>query len=136
MSEMQLEGKIIAVDFDSTISHCPEWRGPGVFGKPVESAKWALDMFKEMGAMIIVHTCRAETFLVKEYLNKHKIPFDYINYSPRNAKWKLSDKKIAADIYIDDKGIEFRGSWMHTYLAVVNFMTWEKKESMNAISGK
>jgi len=133
--ENRLKDKIIAVDLDGTILEYDEWRGPAVFGEPLQGAKWALEKFKEMGAIIVVHTCRKMTDKVEQHLRTHKIPFDYINFSPRNKKSKMSEAKIGADIYIDDRGLPFRGEWHETYKAVVNFRRWGK-ELGSAISSK
>ena len=125
--EKKLRDRIIAVDFDSTIAHYDGWKGQGIFGKPIQSVQWALGKFKELGATVVIHTCRRETNLVTKYLNEHKIPFDYVNFSPRNKKLKLSEAKIGADVYIDDRAIRFSGEWHETYRQVVNFTRWEKK---------
>ena len=122
-----LKDKIIAVDFDSTISHCPVWKGAGIFGEPVLNAKWALERFKEMGATIIINSTRREIAKIKEYLDEYKIPYDFVNWSPRNLKQSLSSTKVAADIYIDDRNVSFRGEWKDTYLETVNFKNWERK---------
>lgn len=132
---IDLNGLLIAVDFDGTIAHYDGWMGVGKFGKPIENVKWALEKFREQGAKIIIHTCRAEIHLVKEYLKEHSIPFDYVNFSPREINYKTSDKKVNADIYIDDKAIPFCGEWKETYMQVVNFKTWRHKHS-SAISSK
>ena len=134
--ENKLKDIIIAVDFDSTIAHYQGWKGVGVFGKPILSTAWALGKFREMGATIIVHTCRREIPYVAGYLIEHKIPYDYINFSPKTERLKSSDMKINADIYIDDKAINFRGEWKDTYLQVVNFRPWEKAFGDKAISHK
>ena len=135
MNDQILDGKIIAADFDGTLSHYESWKGVGVFGKPILSAVWAMERFKAMGAIVIIHTCRKEIGAVADYLRKHKIPYDHINYSPRNVTLGLSHKKVAADIYIDDKAVGFRGEWKDTYLQVINFRRWEKTFG-NAISSK
>jgi len=129
-----MKGKIVAIDFDSTISHCPAWKGVGVFGKPIVNAKWALERLKDMGALVVIYTTRREIPLVAAYMKENDLPYDYINFSPRNVEQKLSDKKIAADIYIDDRNIAFRGEWKDTFLEAVNFKRWEKKDQEKAIS--
>ena len=128
MKDDFLKGKIICVDFDSTISHYDGWKGAGVFGAPIQGVAWALGKFREMGATVIIHTCRRESQHIADYLFKNGIPYDEINFSPRNAKLKLSDK-LAADIYIDDRAINFSGEWHDTYRQVVNFVPWEKKNA-------
>ena len=132
--EKALLNKIIAVDFDGTIAHYDGFKGVGVFGEPITGVHWAMSKFKEFGAIIIIHTCRREIQHVADYLFKHKIPYDHINFCPRNVKYKSSDKKINADIYIDDKGIGFRGEWKDTYLQVMNFRPWNKE--LGGISSK
>ena len=134
MEEQILKNKILAIDFDSTIAHYDGWKGAGIFGEPIPNVHWALKRFKDLGAMIIIHTCRRETQHINDYLHKHKIPYDFINFSPRNEEYKSSDKKINADMYIDDRGISFQGDWKTTYLQVVNFRTWE--QDSGAISSK
>jgi len=122
-----IKGKIIAIDFDATISKYDGFKGIGIFGEPITNAAWAIRKFREMGAIVVIHTCRREVNLIADYLTKHEIFFDYINFSPENKKQKLSDSKISADVYIDDKGVSFRGDWKNTYFEVVNFVNWYKK---------
>jgi len=122
----ELKGKIIAVDFDSTIAHYKKFKGHDNFGKLITGADWALGKFKEFGATIIIHSCRSNTEGMKKYLEENKIPYDYINFSPRNGEFQLNGKKVAADIYIDDKGVCFRGQWSDTFRVVMNFRPWEK----------
>jgi len=133
--ENRLKGKIIAVDFDGVISKYDTFKGIGVFGKPVEGVQWALRMFREMGAIVTVYSCRRESSLIQEYMDEHKIPWDFINHSPLNHKLKLNPKKLGADIYIDDRAVQFRGEWQKTYQEVVNFRRWGK-DLGSAISSK
>lgn len=132
----KLKDKIIAVDLDGTILQYDSWRGPTVFGDPLQGAKWALEKFKEMGATIVIYTCRKRVDLVDQHLRKHEIPFDHINFSPRNKKSKMSEAKIGADIYIDDRNVSFRGEWHETYKEVVNFRRWGRLIGSKAISSK
>ena len=132
--EKILKGKIIAVDFDGVISEYEGWKGVGIFGKPVVGVQWSLNKFREMGAEVVIHTCRRETDLVVSYLKENNIPYDYINFSPRNTELKLSHMKIGADIYIDDRALTFTGEWKETYRQVVNFRRWGKK--LGSISSK
>jgi len=129
-----LKDRIVCVDFDGTIAKYDGFKGIGVFGEPIKNVKWAMTKLKEFGATVVVHTCRREIHLVKEYMEEHKIPYDYINFSPRNEKIKASDKKLAADIYIDDRAICFFGEWHKTFLDVMNFKTWEQRAGGKAIS--
>jgi hypothetical protein len=123
---ISLKGRIIAVDFDSTIAHYTVFKGVKDFGDPIQSASWALKSFRELGAMVVIHTCRKEIDALKKWLRENDIPWDHINFSPRNEEYDLGPYKIHADIYIDDKAICFRGEWPDTYRQVINFKRWEE----------
>jgi len=117
--------KTVAVDFDNTIAEYHGWSGIGEFGEPIQNAKWALDLMKkQLGYTIIIYTCRLEIPAVKEYLDKHEIPYDYVNHNPKNSELDLHPMKIIADIYIDDRAIGFNGSWNETIAEVTKFRLW------------
>ena len=124
MSDKALEGKIVAVDFDGVVHKYTTYKGKGVFEEPCDGVAWAMRMIKQEGGMVVINTCRRETQDISDYLKKHGIPYDTINHSPRNKEFDLGDKKVAADFYIDDKGISFRGDWKETYLQMLNFKRW------------
>lgn len=130
-----MKGKrIIAIDLDNTLAKYDGWTGYGEIGEPMLNAKWALDLIKKMDFIIIVYTCREETTLVKEWLDKHEIPYDHINYCPVNSEVGLSPVKIYADIYVDDRGIGFRGDWNHTITEISKFKNWS--DDMMVVSSK
>lgn len=124
---------IIAVDFDGVISYYDKWKGSGVFGEPIEGAKEALDAFKKEGHIILINTTRLEINKVSEFLNYHKIPFDYINHSPDNVKFMYHPAKQQADVYIDDRGVCFQGKWNKEFVEkILHFKTWWMKEEISA----
>ncbi len=98
---------IIAVDFDGTIvAH----KYPKIGGlKP--GAKEALQAFRAAGHKIIIWTCRAgqEEKDVRAFLQAHDIPFDTVNNPIMGAD--LGTRKVYADLYIDDKGVQFDENW-------------------------
>jgi ribonucleotide monophosphatase NagD (HAD superfamily) len=98
---------IIAVDFDGTVvSH----RYPKI-GELKEGAKEALVAFHEAGHKIIIWTCRSgqQEKEVREFLQGNGIPFDTINNPIMGAD--MGTRKVFADMYIDDKGIQFDDNW-------------------------
>lgn len=127
MVDKKLKGKIIAVDFDGVISEYDTFKGIGVFGKPIKDVRYAITGAKNLGATIVINTCRSEVEQVAEYLMRHEIPYNYINFSPKNVELGLSAKKIAADIYIDDRCMCFKGSWKDTFQEILEFKRWEEK---------
>jgi hypothetical protein len=120
---------IIAVDFDGVIANYDEWKGRGIFGKPVEGVAVGLIYLRANGHKIMVYTCRSEIDDVEKYLKVHEIPYDFINHCPENDKNNLHPAKQYADVYIDDRGIRFEGKWDNDFLnAVINFKPWGKKK--------
>jgi len=115
--------KIIAVDFDATIhehlSTFSDW--VTIADPPVAFAKNAMQQLKDDGWYIIVHTARIIDFstaeAVKTWLARHEIPYDEI--------W-LDFSKPYADIYLDDKGLQFNGDWLQTLEDIKNFKNWRE----------
>lgn len=94
----------IAVDFDGTLCNheFPE------IGKPkLEIIEWVLDM-QAKGAKLFLWTCR-NTDEERDYLGEaiewcaeYGIIFDGINQNPFQTFYS---RKIVADIYLDDRGL-------------------------------
>ncbi|PTD94720.1 hypothetical protein C9439_01005 [archaeon SCG-AAA382B04] len=106
--------KTVAVDLDNTIFELTEWKGQNHFGKPIEGVKQALNQLREDGFEIIIWTTRFNEGKeglknISDLLEKHDIPFDYINYNPYQPP--DMSQKLYADYYIDDRAIEFNGDW-------------------------
>lgn len=91
----------ICVDLDRTIAQTAEY--PAI-GEPVKGAKETLKKLQDMGYSVIIYSCRGDTEegleTVREYLDKHDIPYDSI----------FEGKKPFAKYYIDDHAIHF-DSW-------------------------
>ncbi|MCK4500862.1 hypothetical protein KAU11_10205 [Candidatus Babeliales bacterium] len=119
---------ISAIDFDGVIAHYSGWKGSEHFGKPIEGAKEALQQLKNEGHIIIIYTARLPTEGLKEYLSKYNMPYDYINENPLMKAINEGPRKIPADIYIDDKGLTFKGNWTNTLNQIAKFKSWEPHE--------
>ena len=119
--------KTVAVDFDGVIAEYYHFRGKGVFGPPVKGVVEELIKLKRLCWRIIINTTRSETWLVKEYLNKYGIPWDFVNYNPENHTRDLSPSKIIADVYIDDRAIAFDGEWKGMAKRVDSFKPWYRR---------
>jgi len=75
---------------------------------------------KEDGFYIIIWTCRDndDILLLKEWFEKHKIPYDKLNeHHPANiAKHKNNTRKIYADLYVDDRDVNgLPNNWSDIY---------------------
>ena len=96
---------IIAVDFDNTIA-VTEY--PKII-KPIDTTIHILRQAKELGATIILWTCREGKELENavNWCKENNVPIDYVNENvpERIEKWGNDCRKIGADVYIDDKSI-------------------------------
>lgn len=109
--------KSVAVDFDGVIHGYSEgWKDGEVYDEPVEGSIEALEELSTM-FNIYIFTVRKNKEVVKNYIQK---------YSP-NLKFKVTNKKPHAEMYIDDRAINFSGDWKDTMNQVKNFQTWLKK---------
>jgi len=113
----------IAIDFDGTIAKDKKF--PDI-GEPEEGVKEALSKIKEMGYTILIYTCRSKDAealeLVREWLDKHEIPYDDI----------FEGEKPFAKFYIDDRAIHF-DNWNNVLEKVEKS---EKKASLSIVADK
>jgi adenylylsulfate kinase len=122
------KGKIIAVDFDGVIANYNGFIGKGNFGTPIKGVMEALLELKNRGHKILINTTRSEIKDIEDYLDEYGIPYDYINDSPINRESDLSPAKQCADIYIDDRCVQFTGSWDYGFVDMIeNFSPWWRK---------
>jgi len=102
---------IIAIDFDGTIvrSQYPLIQGEQPYAGEV------IRKLHERGHYIIIWTCRTGDNLLEaiNWLAGHDIPFDRINDNhPENiAEHGGNNRKVYADIYIDDKNFGGFPGW-------------------------
>ncbi len=86
---------LIAIDFDHTL-----FNGD----KPLEGAKEAINLLRENGHKVLIHSCNNPQWIEK-CMNNNDMRFDYI--------WNEKGKPVA-DAYIDDRAVNFNGSWPET----------------------
>ncbi len=125
--EKKTKAKSICIDFDGTIAKYEGFKGKGIFGDPIPGTKEATEQLRSAGYKIIIHTTRSETGSISEYLNKHNIIYDYINFNPDNFELQLSPHKPVADLYIDDRAIKFEGNWKDTMQQITDYKEWWRK---------
>lgn len=95
---------IIAIDFDGTIT---ESCNAGDEVKIRLGAQYYIEKLRNDGHKIIIHTCRHEDNLIDEMihaLHKNNIKYDAINANMPNLPFPAPNKKVYADLYLDDRG--------------------------------
>jgi hypothetical protein len=106
------EKKIALVDLDGIILEPVDGEyHQEKFGEVRQDSRWGIRMLKKLGYDIVVWTCRGNTILVQDYLERKKVPFDYINYHPLGFLKHAVSRKLPATIYIDDRGIGCPKTW-------------------------
>lgn len=103
-AEEKPKGMVIAVDFDGTITR--DYKFPQDIGVLREGCKEAIDYIRTKHK-VIIWTCRNGKYLTEaeEFLKANGVEVDGIN----TDIYPKTDRKIMADIYIDDKNIFCEG---------------------------
>lgn len=113
---------IVAVDFDGTIANnaFPDITKAELMPNIklfLDNIKWHIEQ-KGLNPIFVLWTCRSNNKLgnfldeAVQYCKNNEIHFDYINESPqhpmfKNIKVENPSPKIHADVYIDDKTLNF-----------------------------
>ena len=114
----------ICIDFDGVLhDYSKGYQGLDVFGGVVKGASEAVQKLHSEGWKIIIFTARPVTQGMRNWLRGNFIPFDYINENPDQMDKK--SPKPYADIYLDDRGIQFRGDWQQTLKDIDSYENWQ-----------
>jgi len=96
--------KVIAVDFDGTMveeDHYP------LIGPEIDGSVEGVIRLQELGFEAIIWTCRSgePLELAKKWLEQRGLDITYFNENSREqvAHWGTDPRKIAAELYIDDR---------------------------------
>ena len=106
---------VLAIDFDLTIcmSDYPK------LGPMREDAGKIIRALHAEGFGIVINTCREGHALsdAMHWLMEHRIPYNYVNcnFPHLIEKYSADCRKISADMYIDDKGVDPLPSWQEIY---------------------
>jgi hypothetical protein len=93
----------IAFDLDGTLAEKEEPFNPDTIGDPIPEAVEYARRFQEAGARIIIFTVRGNKRLVRKWLDRHDVSYDYINENPDQPA--DASGKVLADVYIDDRAV-------------------------------
>lgn len=124
----KMDKNIVCIDLDGTLAHYDEWKGESHLGAVIANSSKALKMLKEKNWLIIIFTTRSNKELIKNFLSDNDIPFDYINENPYQPENAFAGKPYA-DVYIDDRAVQFNGDWESTIKEVLDFQPWEKRHN-------
>lgn len=117
--------RTVCIDIDGTISRYIEWVDSKTFGEVLPHCAETIHHLKADGWFVIIYTTRSDHKEIKKFLDEHNIPFDSINENP-NQPENAKGGKPYADVYVDDRAIQFDGDWTEAYQKIIGFTTWEE----------
>lgn len=99
-----MKNKILAVDFDATLStYIRPWKY-NALGNPIQSVIDTIRYFYNKGCYIMIFTGRLETPELAEWLNKNRVPYHSINKQPSHHEL-ASRFKPYYHVILDDKAV-------------------------------
>jgi len=114
--------RTIAFDFDGVLATYAEGQYPEI-GEPIEGMAKLTNDLKDQGWKIIIFTCRAAKE-VRQWLKDNGYAFDKIN---KNIDDKGNSPKVYAEIYVDDRAINFGGDAEKLREQIKDFKPWGRK---------
>ena len=110
-----MEHPVVCVDFDGVLNDYKGWQGDMLY-EPREGVMEFLEELSNNYSVVILTTRNNEK--VWEWLRKYGLDFLVDD---------VTDIKIPAIAYIDDRGLKFNGNFSKTLERLHNFQThWEK----------
>ncbi len=111
--------RTICIDFDGVIAQYKGWKGPDYYGEPMKGSKEFLQNLKKRGIKIVIFTIRPADKIRKGFR-------DYNFPLPQ----KITNVKIPAAVYIDDRAVKFNGSFLSLRKELNNFTVYWNKENL------
>jgi len=118
--------KRICIDFDGVIhSHISPWKGPEIIeDPPVPGAFFAIETYLKAGFRVAIFSCRSSkdggVRAMMNWFYQHGISAAMVDHL------EFPCHKPAAEIYIDDRGFHFEGSFPSVEW-IQAFKTWNRQ---------
>jgi len=91
----------IGLDFDGVIHRYSEgWKDGSIYDKPIQGTEEALSSLLDKGFKLFIFTARDNKDEIPNWLETHF-------KDERLYNIKVTDKKLPAQLYIDDRGLRF-----------------------------
>lgn len=114
---------VVCIDFDAVLHNYTHWNG-GRLNEPVAGAAAATRQLTDNNFVVILYTTRGADEII-HWLTRYNFQWTHINQNPE-IQGQNPGKPIA-DIYIDDRAIQFNGSWESTLREISRFKPWTKR---------
>jgi hypothetical protein len=114
----------IAVDFDGVLNTYTGWKGEDELFQPRPGAREFLEALAA-GFTVVIHSTRAAA-KIREWLSVHGMA-DFV--------WEVTNRKVPAVAYIDDRAVRFDGDYAAALEALKNFRPHWRDDSVKETSG-
>lgn len=113
--------KRIMIDFDKTIhAYTKGWLDGSAYDRPIDGCKRIIDKLRDQGYEIVLFTTRlCEGASNKEEVEKQEKELKDWLQQYDIAVDNMTGEKLPADVYIDDRSIQFNGIWDDNLLAKI-----------------
>ena len=114
---------VIAIDFDGTIvtEAYPD------IGQEIAGAIDSIKRIQELGAECVLWTCRSDQHLEDAvlWLSDRGVDLRYKNENTKEQMdyWKTNPRKIAADIYVDDRAVGGFKGWKNAIYEIEKYLS-------------
>lgn len=106
----------VCVDFDGVLAQYDGWHDdPTWIGDPIPGGAAFTRMLMDKGYRVVVLTARELLTPVEEWLYSHGFP-----------AMEVTNRKVPAQAYIDDRSVRFTGDWSGMLEAIAQPPHWER----------
>lgn len=119
MNKGKKNANVICIDFDGVLAKYDGRQDINHYGEPLSGAKEFLDKIKSAGLDFVIFTTR-NSEKIMEWCKKHNFP------KPR----EVTNQKIPAPVYIDDRVIKFDGNFSNLLSDLKNFNVYWKSDKI------
>ncbi|MBF9067219.1 HAD family hydrolase [Streptacidiphilus fuscans] len=111
----------VGIDFDQTlVAHDDGWQDGRIYGRPIPGAiESLLELKKVRSVFVVTARPRGHHPEVAAWLRRHTGLETLVDDDPDRAYWQgdcllVTNKKLGAAVYIDDRALRFTGDWTTT----------------------
>jgi phosphoglycolate phosphatase-like HAD superfamily hydrolase len=114
---------VVCVDLDGVLNDFDGWKAPEYYHPPRAGSREFLEELNALGYEVVIFTTRWAPH-VEEWLLKHGLA---------GLVSRVTDKKPAAHVFVDDRAICFRGDYASTLEQIARFRAhWEPDREVKA----
>jgi hypothetical protein len=116
MTDAEDSRPIVCVDLNGVLDTYTGWRGPEHWDAPRPGAAEFLRALNDRGFRVVIHTTRWRDD-AERWLREHAL---------RDLVAEVTDRKLAAHVFVDDRAVTFRGDFDATLREIAEFRAhWE-----------